>query len=99
MFVEDIIIGENLSEDVNKFYLDPVAIIEAFKYSELGEYEVVALIHTHRRGTSPSSLDIEGMRLWPIPWIIVDELDCSVRAWILKEKRELEELIVELVPT
>ncbi|MEM0066317.1 MAG: Mov34/MPN/PAD-1 family protein [Sulfolobales archaeon] len=99
VLVEDIIIGENLSEEVNEFYLDPVAIIEAFKYSELGGYEVVALVHTHRQGTSPSSLDVEGMRLWPIPWIIVDELDCSVKAWILKEKGELEELTVELVPT
>ncbi|MEM2007408.1 MAG: Mov34/MPN/PAD-1 family protein [Sulfolobales archaeon] len=99
VIVEDIIIGENLSKESNKFHLDPAAIIEAFKYSELGGYEVVALVHTHKQGTLPSLLDLEGMRLWPIPWIIIDEIECSVRAWILKEKEELEELTVKLMPT
>lgn len=96
--VEDIILGENLSEESDRFYLDPAAIVEAFKYSELGECEVVALIHTHKSGATPSQLDIEGMELWPIPWIIIDETECLIRAWVLEEKN-LRELGVKMVFT
>lgn len=96
--MEDIIIGENLSEESDRFFLEPTSVIEAFRYSESVGYEVVALIHTHKSGALPSVLDIKGMRLWPIPWLIVDEVECSIRAWVLTEK-DLRELPVRMVPT
>lgn len=84
--------GENLSENKDRFYLDPRAVIEAYKYSELEDYDVVTLIHTHKYGFEPSNLDLEGMKLWPIPWIIIDEYNCEARAWIRDEGglRELD---------
>lgn len=94
--VEDVVVGENLSEDRDRFYMDPAAVIEGHRLSELAGREVVALVHTHRTRAVPSSLDLEGMILWPIPWVIVDEADCSARAWILEEKG-LRELMVRVL--
>ncbi len=94
--VEDVVVGENLSEERNRFYLDPAAVIEGYKLSELLGYEVVALVHTHGAGATPSPLDLEGMVLWPIPWVIVDEANCSVRAWTL-EGKSLRELAVRFL--
>ncbi len=94
--VEDIVVGENLSEERDRFYLDPVAIIEGHRLSEMAGLEVVALVHTHRTGATPSPLDAEGMLLWPIPWVIVDEADCSVRAWVV-EGKSLRELSVRVL--
>lgn len=98
IYVEDLVLGENLSENSDRFYLDPAAMLETFKYSELGGREVVALVHTHRAGTFPSALDVEGMKLWPIPWVIIEEAGCSIRAWVLS-REGLKELPVKVVST
>lgn len=84
VIVDELVIGENLSESSDRFYLDPAALLEAFKYAELSGYDVVALLHTHREGTTPSLLDLEGMKLWPLPWIIIDESTCSAISWIIE---------------
>ncbi|MCC6047300.1 MAG: Mov34/MPN/PAD-1 family protein [Desulfurococcaceae archaeon] len=88
LVVEDLVIGENLAESADRFYLDPVAIVEAYRYAELLEgRDVVALVHTHPGGAYPSYLDLEGMELWPLTWVIVDSENCTARAWIRRGKR------------
>jgi len=97
ILVEDIVIGENLAESADTFYLDPVAIVEAYRYAELiAGFDVVALIHTHPRGVQPSYADLKGMELWPLTWIIVDVGSCSARAW-LRDEEKVKEVPVELV--
>jgi proteasome lid subunit RPN8/RPN11 len=95
--VEELVIGENLSDREDRFYLDPIAILEAFKYADLSGYEVVAMLHTHREGTAPSLVDLEGMKLWSIPWIIIDESICSARSWIV-EGNSLKNIPTDLLP-
>ncbi len=95
--VEDIVIGENLAESADRFYLDPIAIVEAYRYAELlGGFDVVALVHTHPGGAQPSYADLKGMELWPLTWIIVDVGSCSARAW-LRDGEKVKEIRVELV--
>ncbi len=95
--VEDIVIGENLAESTDRFYLDPVAIVEAYRYAELlGGFDVVALVHTHPGGAQPSYADLKGMELWPLTWVIVDVGSCSARAW-LRDGGKVKEVPVELV--
>ena len=89
--VVDVVLGENVAEGGDTFYLDPRATIEAYRYSELRGYDIVSVIHTHRYGTEPSKLDLEGMRLWPMPWVIISEDGCAARAWVLSDG-ELREL-------
>jgi len=43
----------------------------------------MALIHSHPAPPNPSIKDLNGMRLWPIPWVIVDSRACRVKAWLL----------------
>ena len=88
LVVEDVVIGENLAESSDRFYLDPVAIVEAYRYAELMEgRDVVALVHTHPEGAYPSYLDLEGMELWPLTWVIVDSESCTARAWLRRGGR------------
>jgi len=66
-----------------RFEGDPWDTIVAHKAAENMGAEVVAVFHTHPCGEArPSGLDLEGMRRWPLPWVIagVDGL----RGWILK---------------
>ncbi|MCS7099026.1 MAG: Mov34/MPN/PAD-1 family protein [Sulfolobales archaeon] len=95
VYIEDVVLGENLSEEERRFLLDPRAVVEAFRFSETIGREVVALLHTHRCGALPSSLDVDGMKLWPIPWVVVDESRCLARAWVLEEG-SLREVPVEV---
>jgi len=95
--VEDIVIGENLAESADRFYLDPLAVVEAYNYAELlGNRDIVALIHTHPGSAYPSYADLKGMELWPLPWVIVSVKDCSAKAWF-KKGEEVREVLVEEV--
>jgi proteasome lid subunit RPN8/RPN11 len=82
----DVVIGENLDKSPVKFTLDPHAIIEAHKIAEMCGLEVVGLIHSHTGSTIPSNLDLEGMKLWPFPWVIVDSRYCTFRAWLFNRE-------------
>ncbi len=79
--VLDYVIGENTLKSNTRFELEPRAILEAHKYAELLGAEVVALFHTHFCEPVPSEFDLEGMRLWPVTWVIIDVRDCRVAAW------------------
>ncbi len=74
-------VDNELSSPV-EFRANPWHVVQAHRVAELYKLEVIALYHTHPSCPPiPSSLDIKGMRLWPIPWIIA----CRglVKAWRL----------------
>jgi proteasome lid subunit RPN8/RPN11 len=53
------------------FTADPLDVVAAHKAAWAIGLDVVGVFHTHPHGRpEPSKRDIEGMRLWPIPWVI-----------------------------
>ncbi len=65
-----------------RFTADPWDTIVAHKVAENTGLEVVAFHHTHPCGSArPSMLDLQGMRRWPIIWVISSPAE--TRAWKL----------------
>ena len=79
-----------------RFVADPQCIYRVYKYAEERGMDIAVLIHSHPASPYPSNLDLKGMELWDIPWIIVDSRTGSVKAWILKNG-ELREVHIETV--
>lgn len=85
IYVEEIVIGENIDYSPISFRLDPYAIITTYDLAKMLNLDIVALIHSHPAPPHPSPKDLTGMRLWPIPWVIVDSITREVRVWVLEE--------------
>ncbi|MCX8204611.1 MAG: M67 family metallopeptidase [Candidatus Nezhaarchaeota archaeon] len=76
---------ENVSPSPLRFEAKPEDVYRAyFKAEELG-LEVVGIYHSHPAPPRPSLLDVEGMRRWPLVWLIVSSLDGSAAAFQLVE--------------
>ncbi|MEM0027659.1 MAG: M67 family metallopeptidase [Ignisphaera sp.] len=97
----DIIISElfkckNVAENTRiEFKADPLCIYTAYKYAEKNGLEIVAVIHSHPTPPYPSNLDMKSMRLWNIPWIIIDSSTGASKAWIVNNN--VVEIPIELI--
>lgn len=79
----------NILHSKTEFLADPLGIISSYKLSEAYGLDVVGLYHTHPLGgPTPSSKDLYGMKLWPIPWVIASKN--GMRAWLLKGEDLIE---------
>lgn len=78
-----------------RFLADPQCLYNVFRYAESKEMEIVLLVHNHPAQPIPSNEDLKGMRLWRIPWLIVDSLSGRYSAWILVND-ELHEVLIEV---
>lgn len=75
-------LAANLLRSPTEFLADPLDIVAAHNLAENLGLEVVAMFHTHPAGDPvPSARDVEGMRLWPMPWIVASPR--GTRAWAL----------------
>lgn len=75
---------KNIAENPEfEFLIDPSCFYRVYRIiAETGE-DVVAIIHSHVVGdVKPSIRDLSNMRLWGIPWIIINS-EGVYRAWIL----------------
>ncbi|MGC8567138.1 MAG: M67 family metallopeptidase [Caldisphaera sp.] len=81
---------KNILDSRTEFLADPFDMLVSHIVAENYSLQVVALYHTHPIGNPvPSIKDIAGMKLWPIPWLIISKN--GIRAWILNEN-EVEEV-------
>jgi len=82
--VELIRICSNISDNpYTSFRVDPQCLYNSIVEGETEGLDITAIIHSHPEGAEPSRMDLEGMKLWPIPWIIIDRKNKAMRAWIL----------------
>lgn len=80
----------NAADEPHKFYVEPAEIYKVVKYCEEQGYDIVALAHTHYGESRPSVHDVEGMRLWRVPWLIYSTDFSTTRCWILQEGKVVE---------
>ncbi|MEB3816870.1 MAG: M67 family metallopeptidase [Desulfurococcales archaeon] len=63
--------AENLDRSPCSFTANPLDTIAAHRAAWNLGIDVVGVFHTHpRSGSSPSQSDLEGMRRWPLTWVI-----------------------------
>lgn len=79
----------NIASRPDRFTGDPWDTIVAHTIAENMGLEVVAVFHTHPCGIpEPSVLDLDGMRKWPMPWVIAGA-GGAIRAWVLPGPEEV----------
>jgi len=88
--VEEIRFGKNIKSSTVEFEIDPTDLYKILTYAEKKGLEVVGMFHSHPASAKPSKLDLKGMQLWPIPWLIVSSTDGSYDCFLLDlEKKRL----------
>ena len=88
--VEEIRFGKNIKSSTVEFEIDPTDLYKILTYAEKKGLEVVGMFHSHPASAKPSKLDLKGMQLWPIPWLIVSSIDGSYDCFLLDlEKKRL----------
>jgi len=67
------------------FEMEPEEMVRVLDEAEARGLEVVGIFHSHLKCPPvPSERDLEGMRNWRVPWLIVTP-GGEVRAWVLGE--------------
>ena len=80
---------ENILKSKVEFLANPYDMVVAHMLAENYKLSVVSLYHTHPYGMPiPSNKDINGMKMWPIPWVIISKK--GIKAWILKDDHPVE---------
>ena len=73
---------DNIRGSKVEFEGDPWQIVVAHKSAENNGIDVVGVFHTHPScPATPSIKDVEGMKKWPIVWVIA--CPGEIRAWML----------------
>lgn len=96
--VEDCVECPNVSRTPRvEFTADPMCTYRVIVEAEKEGREVTVIAHCHPAGPRPSAKDLRGMRLWKVPWVIVDSTTGGYAAWIIGEDGEPIEVKVETV--
>jgi proteasome lid subunit RPN8/RPN11 len=84
---------DNELESPVEFRASPWQVVQAHRVAELYKLEVIALYHTHPAcPPTPSHLDLKGMKLWPLVWVIACK--DTIKAWRLEDGEVVEVEVV-----
>ena len=84
-----LIMARNVRGSSLEFEADPRDTYIAHIVADNLGLDVIALFHTHPGGLPrPSLVDLDGMKLWPLPWIIASPE--GIGAYILKDGELME---------
>jgi proteasome lid subunit RPN8/RPN11 len=97
VIIKEYFFVKNISRSSYEFIMDPYDMLRVIKEIESRGMKIVGLFHTHLgHHPNPSYKDLEGMRSWPIPWLIIDKFSGEYRAWI-KSDDKLKSIEIEVV--
>ncbi len=89
---------KNIMDSSVVFESDPWEVVQAHKMAEVYGIRVIGVFHTHPLcPPKPSGLDVEGMKRWPLVWVIAcrGREGVDVAAWKLEDSSEVREVLVE----
>jgi len=94
--VKEIRFVQNRLNSPTAFEMEPLEMVKAIDDAEERGLEVVGIFHSHLKcPPRPSGRDLEGMELWPVVWLIVDDKG-NHGAFVL-EGEKVREVEVEVV--
>ena len=68
------------------FYMNPIKIYSTLMYANRKSLEIVGIFHSHPNSTMPSKVDLKYMKLWNIPWLVVNSASKKYEAYILNNR-------------
>ncbi len=78
------------------FIADPFFLLKSFSEAEKMGLELIGIFHSHPAPPAPSTADLRYMELNPVVWVIVDNTNLAVGAYVL-ESSGLSEVRIEVV--
>ena len=79
-----------------KFQIDPEKVATAFTEAEKEGLDFIGIFHSHPAPAEPSSIDLEGMKLWgDALWLILSLTDGELAAYQLKD-HSVEEATLQI---
>ena len=97
--VKEVKIAKNVNNSSTSFTLDPSFIYQVLLEGEKEGLEIIGIFHSHPAPPYPSSSDREGMKLWPVIWLIAQNKPkkaLKLFAFKLGKSEEVEEVLVEV---
>jgi len=96
--VKGLVQCKNIAQNPSlEFIADPICIYKISRFIEQLNLDIIGIVHSHSAPPFPSKKDIEGMKKWPIVWIIVSSISSSMEAWLLdQEKNRLLEVDIDV---
>ena len=77
---------QNKLQSPVKFQIDPEKVAAAFTEAEKEGLDFIGIFHSHPAPAEPSSIDLEGMKLWGNAlWLILSLTDGELAAYQLKD--------------
>lgn len=82
--VEKVVVTPNKLHSSVRFEMDPEKVAAAFTDAEENGLEFIGLFHSHPAPTPPSSIDLDGMKLWnDALWLILSSTEGKLAAYQL----------------
>jgi proteasome lid subunit RPN8/RPN11 len=97
--VKEVRIAKNVNNSSTSFALDPSFVYQVLLEGEREGLDIVGIFHSHPAPPYPSSSDREGMKLWPVIWLIAQNKPNEVFklfAFKLGKAEDAEEVMVEV---
>jgi proteasome lid subunit RPN8/RPN11 len=92
--VEKVEVAQNRLKSSTRFEVDPEKVAAAVTEAENEGLEFIGLFHSHPAPATPSSVDLEYMRLWgDALWLIHSSIDGKLAAYHLVEGKAKEATI------
>jgi len=86
--VERVVVTPNVLGSTVRFEIDSKAFYDAFKEADNDGLEFIGFFHSHPAPASPSSVDLQFMRLWgDAVWLIFSSTDNKFSAFQMKKGR------------
>jgi proteasome lid subunit RPN8/RPN11 len=87
---------QNKLQSPVKFQIDPEKVATAFTEAEKEGLDFIGIFHSHPAPAEPSSIDLEGMKLWGNAlWLILSLTDGELAAYQLKDQ-SVEEATLQI---
>jgi proteasome lid subunit RPN8/RPN11 len=82
--VKKVEFAPNKLQSPEKFQIDPEKVAATFTRAEKEDLEFIGIFHSHPAPAEPSSIDLEGMKLWgDALWLILSLTDGELAAYQL----------------
>jgi proteasome lid subunit RPN8/RPN11 len=94
--VKKVDFAQNKLQSPVKFQIDPEKVAAAFTEALKESLEFIGVFHSHPAPAEPSSIDLEGMKLWgDALWLILSLIDDELAAYQLMDD-SVEEATVQI---
>jgi len=80
--ITKVLVARNILQSTVRFEMDPQTVFEAFEQADREEMEFIGLFHSHPAPASPSTVDLQYMRLWGrAVWLILSSVNDNLAAF------------------